>query len=130
MKQLLIMACISFFNLGITHAQQNEINKISTVIHAFSKAGDANDVEILEQYLDPKFRIVMNRLFNSSKTVVMARSSYLEKIASKEFGGDHHDVIIERITLNDQSATAKVIFHGLKTTFNSLLILVRDKNGN
>jgi len=69
-------------------AQKTEVQNVEKVIAAFSKAGDDNNAEKLATYLDDNYRIVMNRLFGSTEVSVMPKSVYLDKISSKEFGGD------------------------------------------
>src|SRR5688572_28322746 len=124
---------IGLFSLALSKAvlaQQSEYKAIETTIVSFAKAGDANSVTDLENYLDSNFRLVMNRLFGSETVTVMTRSEYLAKIESKEFGGDTRRVTIDQITLNGNSATAKVTMTGTKLTFVSLMILIKDKDGN
>ena len=72
----------------------------------------------------------MNRLFGSKEVSIMSKSVYLEKIKSKEFGGDERSLSIHSITINGTTALAKVSFLGKKMTFVSLLSLVKNANGS
>lgn len=108
------------------YSQTNEMKAIKETITAFSKAGDTNDVNELEKYLDDNYRVVMNRLFGSTEVAVMPRAVYIEKIKSKEFGGDTRKLTIESILVNGNTASAKVTFAGSKMTFVSLITLVKD----
>jgi len=103
---------------------------IKTTIAHFAKAGDEQDVEALDKLLDHNYRIVMNQLFGSTQVVVMSREAYLDKIKAKEFGGDQRTVSIEHITINGNTASAKVRLEGSKMTFVSLLDFVKDASGN
>lgn len=109
-------------------AQSNDKQAIKQTITEFSKAGDASDVDKLATYLDDNYRVVMNRLFGSTKVTVLSKDAYLEKIKKKEFGGDKREINIESITLNGTTASAKVSFAGSKMTFVSILTLIKDKN--
>lgn len=111
-------------------AQKNETRQIEKVINAFSKAGDENDSEKLALYLDDNYRVVMNRLFGSEDVSILSKAVYLEKIKSKEYGGDQRELAIENVVVNGTTASAKVTFKGMKMTFVSLILLVQDADSN
>ncbi|MGB3589700.1 MAG: nuclear transport factor 2 family protein [Tunicatimonas sp.] len=126
---LLTVACLAF--LVVTgKAQTSEVRDIEKVVSAFAKAGDENDAEKLATYLDDNYRVVMNRLFGSSEVSILPRSIYLEKIKSKEFGGDERDVTVEDVVINGETASAKVTMKGIKATFVSLMVLIKDAEGD
>ncbi len=125
--KFITMIAILAFALG-ANAQSQDTKAIKKVITAFAKAGDQNDAEKLGSYLDDNFRIVMNRLFGSDKVSILPKSVYLQKIKSKEFGGDDRDISFENFLVNGTSASAKVVLKGKKMTFVSLITLVKDKN--
>ncbi len=128
MKKLIIAALgLSLFLVG--QGYSSEVKAIEKVIHGFSRAGDANDAVALEQYLDKNYRVVMNRLFGSKDVAVLSRLVYLDKIKSKEFGGDKRELTIKNIVVNGTTASAQVIFKGSKITFISLLTLLKDEKG-
>ena len=102
---------------------------MENTIVAFAEAGDRNDTEELKNYLDDNYRVVMNRLFGSSEVSVVPKSVYLEKIKTKEWGGDTRKLTIEGTTINGSSASAKVMFKGTKMTFVSLITLVKNEKG-
>lgn len=111
----------------ICFAQNSDKKAIKQTIIGFSKAGDANDAEKLAAYLDDNYRIIMNRLFGGKEVAIMPKYVYLEKIKTKEYGGDSKKVAIESITLNGTTASAKVSFIGTKMTFVSILTLIKDE---
>ena len=116
----------ALFTAVSCYAQTSDENAIKQTIIEFSKAGDANDAEKLATYLDGNYRIVMNRLFGSTEVTIMPKDVYLEKIKTKEYGGDNRKVEVESITLNGTTASAKVSFVGTKMTFVSILTLIKD----
>lgn len=128
-KVNLIILMISVFSAIGCSAQSTEVKDIKQVITAFSKAGDKNDSKKLESYLDENYRIVMNRLFGSKSVSVMDKTTYLEKIKSKEYGGDNRTLTIENIVINGTTASAKVTFKGTKMTFVSILVLIQNEEG-
>jgi hypothetical protein len=68
----------------------------------------------------------MNRLFGSTDVSIILKAVYLEKIKSKEWGGDTRILTIEEVVLNSTTASAKVVFEGTKMTFVSILMLVKN----
>lgn len=120
-----MIAIFAIVSMGM--AQENETAKIKEVISAFSKAGDAQDYKSLDNYLDDNYRVVMNRLFGSQELSVMPKSTYLDKIKSKEFGGDKRSLTFKEITINGSTASAQVSFVGQKMTFNSIILLAKDE---
>ncbi|PCE66629.1 nuclear transport factor 2 family protein [Sediminicola luteus] len=125
----IVFPLLVFCMLGaLSHAQDTE--KIRTLIQNFSEAGDRQDAAELDQYLHPHYRIVMNRLFGSHELTIMDKSTYLDKIKRKEFGGDQRKVIVEEPKLNGNTAYAKVRFVGKQMQFNSLILAVKDGQGN
>ena len=61
-----------------------ENKKITSVINAFSKAGDENNAKELSKYLDDNYRVVMNRLFGSKSVLLSQRYNRLRKIYDLE----------------------------------------------
>ena len=121
---IILSTMLSFIN-GIS--QSSEVKAIEKTIIAFSKAGDHNNVEELNTYLDDNYRIVMNRLFGSATVDIVPKSVYLEKIRTKEWGGDMRTLTIEKTTVNGSTASSKVIFKGTKITFVSLITLLKNE---
>lgn len=129
MDKSILIGLVGMLFSACATAQQSETEIVKVTIRNFSNAGDFNDAQTLEKYLDENYRVVMNQLFGSTEVVVMPREVYLEKIASKEFGGDSRDVKIENVLINGNTASAKVTFRGTKMTFVSIVTLVKHQNG-
>jgi hypothetical protein len=70
-------------------------------------SGDQNDAVKLEVCLDDNFYAVMNRLFGSDAGSIMPKDICVEKVCSKEFGGDKRKVSVEEIVVNGQTACEK-----------------------
>jgi ketosteroid isomerase-like protein len=129
MDKSILIGLIGMLLSACATAQQSETEAVKATIKNFSNAGDFNDAKTLDKYLDENYRVVMNQLFGSTEVVIMPRSVYLEKIASKEFGGDSRDITIEKVLVNGNTASAKVTFKGTKMTFVSIVTLVKHQNG-
>ncbi len=129
MKTTFLTALLTLiFNLTFSQ-NKDEISAIKSTVQKFTSAGDANDTKALEMYLDDNYRIVMNGLFGNSGIVIVNREGYLEKIGSKEWGGDSRKLEFGEVIVNNSSATIKVTFKGSKTTFQSLITLVKNTDG-
>lgn len=129
MRKTILLFAIGM--LGLTaNAQIKEEKAITKTINQFAEAADNNDVKSLENYLDDNFRIVMNRLFGSEAVGIVSKTDYLAKIESKEWGGDNREVEIKGILINGNNASVNVVLAGEKSTFNSIMILLKDGEGN
>jgi CRISPR/Cas system CSM-associated protein Csm3 (group 7 of RAMP superfamily) len=129
MKTKMMIGLMSLMASFSAQASTSDFDAIEQTIRLFAKAGDENNADELAKYLDANYRIVMNQLFGSTEVTVMTREVYLEKIRTKEFGGDKREVTIEDITLNGKTANAKVMLKGTKMTFVSMMSLVKDSQG-
>jgi len=122
------LVCI-FFSAVWMQAQTSDKKEIHKTIAAFSEAGDQHSVSKLDNLLDANYRVVMNRLFGSQEVNVVPKSVYLDKIRTKEWGGDSRKVTIDNLTVNGNTAFAKVTLKGNKATFVSLMSLVKNQDG-
>ena len=132
MKKFMSMFVFSLcFSLSIFAQKgvKSEKPDISKTVKAFAKAGDNQEVADLEKVLDSNYRIVMNQLFGSKEVSIMDRATYLEKIRTKEFGGQKREITITGIMTNGNTAVAKVIFKGSKMSVSSLIELVKTNTG-
>lgn len=125
MKKSILVMIVSMIGFSATSQTEAE-TAIEHVIVGFAKAADQNDAEKLDTYLDSNYRIVMNRLFGSSEVTITPRDVYLEKIKSKEWGGDEREIKIHSITVNGETASAHVSLIGKKATFISIFTLVKN----
>lgn len=130
MKKRVIIGTLALLITGFVYAEDPEKNAVKATIVAFAKAADSNDASKLDNYLDENYRIVMNRMFGSKQVDVMPKPVYLEKIRSKEFGGDSRQLKFEMIMINGNTAMAKVVFTGSKMSFTSFLNLVKNESGD
>lgn len=129
MKHVFSMAILSvLFTMGVI--AQSDAGRISNVITQFSKAGDMHDVPVLDKLLDNNYRVLMNRMFGSDKVVALQKSDYLNKVSSKEFGGDSRTVEIENLVINGTTASVQVNFTGEKLSYRSIIVLVKNADND
>lgn len=128
-KRILMMMLAMVFS-GLTYGQKVEVKAIKEAISIFAKAGDVHDVASLDKCLDSNYRIVMNQLFGSTEVSVVPKSIYLDKIKSKEWGGDQRKLTFSSVMVNGNTASAKVVMRGTSLSMSSIINLVKDANGN
>lgn len=129
MKHFMFILTLTLLASTASQAQNSDVQAIHATIEAFAQAGDHNNADRLAEVLDDNYQVVMNQLFGSQEVSVMPRAIYLEKIRSKEFGGDDREVTVESVLLNGLTASAKVSLVGEKMTAVSILTLVKDAEG-
>lgn len=129
MKKIALMSILTLATLSVS-GQSAEEKAIKAVISSYAKSGDENDTTQLNQVLDKNFNVIMNRLFGSTEVKVLSKEEYLQKIAAKEFGGDKRKITFQNVQLNGTTASAIVTFQGSKMTFVSIIVLVKDLDGN
>lgn len=130
MRKLILIGVLIMGIVSTSCSQSSEVKEIKSTIIAFAQAGDKNDADALNNYLDDNFRVVMNQLFGSTEVSILSKSIYIDKIRKKEFGGDKRKLVFDTIMLNGNTASVKVTMKGSKMTLISLINLVKDKDGN
>lgn len=124
-----VLSLFMLFLVTGSFAQSKEEKEIKKVITSFTKGGDKQDVQIINQYIDDNFRIVMNQLFGNKEVSILTKGAYLQKINSKEFGGDNRVVTFQQLVLNGNTACVKATLKGQKLTFTSIFLLVKNDTG-
>ncbi len=130
MFKIVSSIAILFISLTMTHAQKEDVQAVKATVKNYAASGDQGDAQKLANYLDPNFRIVMNRLFGSKDVSTLPREVYLEKIRSGEFGGAPRTLTFYEVVINNTTAAVKVKMVSAKLTFHSLMILLKDADGN
>ncbi len=129
MKKTLLAGMLALLSASSALSQNTEEKAVKQTIISFAKAADNSDAPAIAELLDDNFRIVMNQLFGSKEVSIMPKTVYVEKIRTKEFGGEPRKVTIENVQINGNTATAKVTYAGAKMTFVSLTTLVKHTDG-
>ncbi len=129
MKKTLLAGMLAIFTASTALSQNTEEKAVKLAISNFAKAADNSDASAIAELLDENFRIVMNQLFGSKEVSIMPKAVYVEKIKTKEFGGEPRKVTVENVMVNGNTASARVTYAGAKMTFVSLTTLVKNADG-
>lgn len=98
---------------------------VRRAVYAFAEAGDRQDVERLEELLDPGFRVAFVK-GEDAEAVVLPRAQYLALIAEKKLGGSPREVKIGRIHRVGSFAFADVVLTRQDARFDGLMTLVQS----
>ncbi len=120
----------ALFTGGQTGVFAQSYGPIETILTAYVQAGDRQDPEALDLLLDDEYRVVLNRLFGSEEVTILEKQAYLDKIRSKEFGGDKRTMEIEQLSVYGTSATARVRLRGAQFSSLSFLHVIQDTDGD
>ncbi len=129
MKKTLLAGMLAVITAVPALSQNPEEMAITQAINTFAKAADNSDANAIAEMLDDNFRIVMNQLFGSKEVSIMPKTVYVEKIRTKEFGGEPRKVTIENVMINGNTASARITYAGAKMTFVSLTSLIKNADG-
>jgi Putative lumazine-binding len=108
---------------------KNEETTITETITKFVNAADQQNEKELEILLDSNFRLSLNQMFGNTGLVFIDKQTYLNKIKTKEFGGDKRQIKLEQISIVNNNASVKATFAGTKMTVITLLQLVKTNTG-
>ncbi|MGB0521393.1 MAG: nuclear transport factor 2 family protein [Flammeovirgaceae bacterium] len=124
MKQLFLILVVTFMTMSGAQAQ-NMQKQIEKTVKQFVKGGDQNDISILEDVLHTNHRVAFNDL-TSGQLKILDRTTYLQLIKNKTFGGNKRSIIFESVDIYEGiTATVKVKFKSEKAIFHNYLSLVK-----
>ncbi len=128
MKTIIYTLLVALMTLTAIHtnAQTPAMKEVKQTVQKFMKAGDQNDSKTMEGLLDSNYRVVMNQLFGSEEVSILPRDVYLQKISSKEFGGDSRKITFKEVIINGNNAVVNVESIGEKSTMTSIIVLIKD----
>ena len=123
MKSLILLAT-SFIILQ--SCKEPSPKDIQQTVEAYVKAADEQNAEALSDLTHSEFRVVWNGPEPSDHTF-FPREVYLEKFRIKEWGGDPREIEIHDCELFGNYAAVHVSLEGNYQDFESIFVLVRDK---
>lgn len=107
-------------------AGQNDAKAIKKAIQTFNEGGAANDITLLEPVLSEHFRVVFHDTATPA-VQLLDRTTYLQLIDTKVFGGQPRELVIESVNIHDGvNATAFVHQKGQESTLHTFLSLVKS----
>jgi hypothetical protein len=124
MKATFFILSLLFLSSSNATAQE-EFNALQSTIEAYAKGGATNDVQVLGPVLHEQFRVVVSNPAESS-VKQLDRTTYLDLIDKKVFGGETREVIVESLQIHsDILAMAKVKRIGKENILHDFLSFAR-----
>jgi len=123
---LMLASGVATLSYGQQHTKKHK-KAIEQVIGQYVNSGDANDAQQLANVLHSEFRVTFNDTSDGTVKIV-DRSTYLDMIEKKVWGGDKRQIDIELLDVNGGlTAEARVTMKGSKATFHNYLALVHHQ---
>lgn len=132
MKITILLSLVALSGVFLLHTaaispKGKDAKMIEKTVERFVKAGDQQDVAALEALLHDSYRIIWNDT-QAGEVKNLDRSTYLQLIGAKKFGGDKRTIRIDQLELNGEiTATVQVYLDGEQADFHSFLSLVKDQ---
>ncbi|PRD48467.1 nuclear transport factor 2 family protein [Sphingobacterium haloxyli] len=102
------------------------MEQVETAIEAFVKAGDKQDIVVLEDILHPDFQNIQDGFFGENGIFVISKLDYIELIRTKKFGGSSRSITYHSIEQTGNMANARVKLESQYLIFHSLIVCVQD----
>lgn len=102
------------------------MTQIKAAIEAFVKAGDTNDVKVLENILHADFQNIQDGFFDERGVFVFSKSDYIELIRTKKFGGNPRSIAFHSVKQSGNIAIAQVKLESEYLLFLSLIVCAQD----
>lgn len=121
---LSVFLLFSGFALAGHALPQDPEKAVQAAIEAYVRAGDEQDVDALQAVLHDQYRLLMHD-GQKPDIFIVDKAGYLDKIATKTWGGDTRKILVEAIMLTGEgNATAKVSLTGQQADFFTYYSLV------
>ncbi|WP_373548525.1 nuclear transport factor 2 family protein [Haliscomenobacter sp.] len=102
---------------------------IAEAVEAFIKAGDRQDITLLESVLHPEYRSTINQFMGQENVTVIPREVYLKLVQDGKIGGSPRSYQIVHAASLGHTAQVQVHMESAQLVFNNFLSLVQDTKG-
>ena len=92
----------------------------------FIKAGDTNDIALLDRVLHKNFQNVQDGFFEEEGIFVFSKDEYRKLVETRRFGGVARTLDVKRVDVEGNMAHVHVQLKSKFLMFNSLLTLCRE----
>lgn len=107
----------------------NQINQIKEAVAAFAKAGDTNDVQLLEQVLHPNYQNVQDGFFAEPGLYQISKADYKKLVGDKTFGGVPRSIDFQSIDeYGNHMAVVNATLESKELLFHSVIVVVKEKD--
>ena len=115
-------------NVLISIFVEKETDEIKKVIYAYIAGGDEQSVSQLQKVMHDNYRVIINDP-KENQIKELDKSTYLDFIEQKKFGGIPRKVEIESISIsNEVNATVKLKMSSSSAIFFSQFSMVKSDN--
>ena len=127
MKKIIILLALVGSTTLASAQSKADIDAITKTVNSYVLAGDQNDITSLESLLHKEYRVLMHTA-SKDETAVVPRAVYIDKIKSKEWGGDTRQLSILNIDVyQGNTAEVKVALDGAMNMRNYLSLVKTSK---
>lgn len=120
----------AFLGYSATSDTNTPEEMLRQAAHQFAKAADDRNLAQLDEILHDHFRVVANRLGESTTVNLLTKPLYLQLIADGKLGGDKRAVKIESIEIIQNNAAVRVTLTGKTLTIQSFYHFVKNEKGD
>ncbi|HEU5289444.1 MAG TPA: nuclear transport factor 2 family protein [Cyclobacteriaceae bacterium] len=100
--------------------------QVKKAVSDFVRAGDTNDVALLDDVLNTQFQNVQDGFFEEKGIFVFSKEDYKKLVETKRFGGVARTIEFGPIDISGHMAHVKVRLESEFLVFNSSLLLVKE----
>ena len=104
----------------------NTTEQIKEAVADFVRAGDTNDVTLLDRVLHTRFQNVQDGFFEEQGVFVFTKADYKKLVGTKRFGGVARTIKFKDVEVFGKLAHVKVRLESDVLIFNSSLLLTNE----
>ncbi len=97
--------------------------QVKKTVGDFVRAGDTNDITLLDRVLHTHFQNVQDGFFEENGVFIFSKEDYKTLVKTKRFGGAARKIEFGQIDISGRIAQVKVRLESDFLVFNSILLL-------
>ena len=100
--------------------------QVEGTVADFIRAGDTNDIALLDRVLHKNFQNVQDGFFEEEGVIVFSKEEYKKLVETRRFGGVPRALNVKRVNVKGNMAHVHVQLESEFLMFDSLLTLCRE----